>query len=357
MRRIAKANLEPIRQRTQFSCVATSTTMALKAVGVKCNEDQVNDVIGAKPMQGARWEEVLACAQYFGCRATLTSPATLTQVKAWTDAGKPVLIAWNPEGRDWSHASVIFDVTGEKGSYIVHVADPNIPNPDKTTREVEEDDFYAKWYEKWPNYLVRRPALMIQREVDENGRQLMASSGMARKVASRHLARVDLEKNKWLPAPPKQMDQDQQEEVWFIYDMTYAKVGKHITSRSELMSKYDIFWVVDTNGDEKINAFISYTTTASGKKVGLMGSDGSKSSQMAMLGKVGALLASKGWYAEVDKRFMRMATRYGVPHITDESIVRQTLQRPLVWNTASGSYSRNIEGLGEVEKYLIGNPQ
>ena len=149
--------------------------MALNAVGVKCNEDQVNDVIGAKPMQGARWEEVLACAQYFGCRATLTTPATLTQVKQWTDQGKPVLIAWNPEGRDWSHASLIFDVTGEKGNFVVHVADPNIPNPDKTTREVSEDDFYAKWYEKWPNYLVRRPALMIEREICEDGRQIMAS--------------------------------------------------------------------------------------------------------------------------------------------------------------------------------------
>jgi ABC-type bacteriocin/lantibiotic exporter with double-glycine peptidase domain len=182
MRRLAKADVNPIRQRSQFSCVATSTCMALNAVGVKCNEDQVNQVIGAKPMQGARWEEVLACAQYFGCRATLTTPATLTQVKAWTDKGKPVLIAWNPEGRDWSHASLIFDVTGEKGSYVVHVADPNLPNPDKTTREVSEDDFYAKWYEKWPNYLVRRPALMIEREISEDGRQIMAS-----RIASTHL--------------------------------------------------------------------------------------------------------------------------------------------------------------------------
>lgn len=188
MRRIqAKANVSAIRQRTQFSCVATSTCMALNAVGVKCTEDEVNEVIGAKPMQGARWEEVLACAQYFGCRATLTTPATLTQVKEWTDAGFPVLIAWNPEGREWSHASLIFDVTGEKGNYVVHVADPNIPNPDKTTREVNEDDFYSKWFEKWPNYLVRRPALKIEREVSPDGRQIMAS-----RIASTHLNREGL---------------------------------------------------------------------------------------------------------------------------------------------------------------------
>ena len=181
MRRSAKANINPIRQSTQFTCVTTSTCMALNALGVKCSEEEINKVIGAKPMQGARWEEVLACAQYFGVRATLTTPAMLAQVKAWTDQGKPVLIAWNPEGRDWSHASLIFDVTGERGSYIVHIADPNIPNPDKTTREVGEDEFYSKWFEKWPNYLVRRPALMLDKEITPDGRQVIASLRTASK--------------------------------------------------------------------------------------------------------------------------------------------------------------------------------
>lgn len=984
----ARANVVGLRQTTQYTCVSASTCMALNAVGVKCTEDQVNEVIGAKPMQGARWEEVLACAQYFGCRATLTTPATLTQVKAWTDQGKPVLIAWNPEGREWSHASLIFDVTGEKGNYVVHVADPNIPNPDKTVREVGEDEFYSKWFEKWPNYLVRRPALMIEREVDTQGRQLMAServdlkrfmgavkevvssvrhlgfpfvfnkwsskitkevayisyklsavgitnlsvdflwdangevtaqviegtkvlhtvSGlryfpsilnllpnttsklasstpfsclltatnasvgqveralasipaglrtnrevaiaiadqlegvevgvgslslvdvvlrdlnnlMASRVASvrgdrmkyagimkpppmltqdvyeyilsqvatnyvkalnrkvrelrkfreveevryeplltlidelrevadtkgtrdiyskykefydvsrgffgygytsdlkmkafssvksserreavkaliesqiesnleamegrlaygermipnfkekikgfkelitvnltpmkegevrnvqfpiyldewyvgqqsleehrervkqtkledldqmrsnmtsmletapdgardflteqleriieradnledeieslahinvkiqvsnenphwqagtntffmpikdaekavdgsglmpdaqsisnhihrivvhemthagqtilsyislelkdffaeyarlrekgnlaglpskkirtpqfkqnqgdgrdrrldleshhlddvefytdlrdavrqimskfdyygehrkltvqdknllfktlvgqdigrqerrkldflsyvspigfflslkrkakdkyskavgeayklvfgsfahqrmaQRIARVHLEKNKWELAPPKQLDQDQQEQVWEVYDFTYAKVGKHLSSKSALMGNYDIFWIVDVDGDDSIDAFIAYSTTASGKKIGLMGSNGVKSSMMAMLAKVGELLLSNGWYAEVDKKFMRIAKRASIPHITDEAKVREVLSKPLVWNDETGSYERNLEGLGEVTKYLIGNP-
>ena len=178
----AKADLKPIRQRTQYTCVSTSTCMALNSLGVKCTEDDVNKVIGASALKGARWEEVLACCQYFGVRATLTTPSTLTQVKSWTDQGKPVLISWNPEGRDWSHASVIFDVTGEKGNYTVHVADPNIPNPDKTVRTLSEDDFYSKWFEKWSNYLVRRPALMLELEIDSKGRQIMAN-----RIASKHM--------------------------------------------------------------------------------------------------------------------------------------------------------------------------
>ena len=172
--KIAKADIKPVRQRTQFSCMAASMSMALKCHGQgHCDEDTVNKVMGAKPMQGATWEQALACAQHFGMRGTLTSPCTLKQLKAWTDAGTPVLIAWNPEGREWSHASVVFDVDEDEN---VHVADPNIPDPDETVRVVPKSEFYAKWYEKWPNYLVRRPAMAIEREVTPEGRQVMASS-------------------------------------------------------------------------------------------------------------------------------------------------------------------------------------
>ena len=485
--------------------------MALNALGVKCNEDQVNQVIGAKAMQGARWEEVLACAQYYGCRATLTTPSTLTQVKSWTDQGKPVLIAWNPEGREWSHASLIFDVTGEKGSYVVHVADPNMPNPDKTTREVGEDDFYAKWYEKWPNYLVRRPALMIDREITEDGRQIMASSqtdfvnavkeivssvkhlgfltmldkwscksdangvylvykvavpgvgnyslefekngdgegnaflfeggelirtcrgistfpeiirhlpsttskmanilpclqsevdvsdeqlsqiimlaqgGISRKELAieianmlpnvkteaqlsiidlvlrdinnrmaEKLARVHLERQKWVEAPPKQFDLDQQEQIWTIYDLSYSRVGKHISSKSALMNNYDLFWVVDVEGDSEIDAFVSYSTTRFGKKIGLIGSDGTKKSMNAMLAKGAELLLKRGWYAEVDARFARLLKkRLGVNHIQDEVQVRTIINKPLEWDEDKKCYTRNLDGKGEVVKYLVGLP-
>ena len=169
----AKANVQPVRQRTQYTCMAASMAMCLKAQGQEhCDEDRVNKVMGAQPMQGASWEQALACAQHYGMRATLVSPCTLSQLKAWTDKGVPVIIAWNPEGRDWSHASVVFDVTDDGD---VYVADPNIPDPEETVRKVSKQDFYARWYEKWPNYLVRRVAMAIDREVTPDGRQVMAS--------------------------------------------------------------------------------------------------------------------------------------------------------------------------------------
>lgn len=174
----AKANVVPVRQRTQYSCMSASMAMCLRALGHEVTEDEVNQVMGARPMRGAAWEQALACAQHYGCRATLTMPCTVEQLKQWTDAGIPVMIAWNPEGRDWSHASVVFDVDDEMN---VYVADPNIPNPKKTVRVVSEDEFYGKWSEKFPDYLVRRPACAIEREITVNGENVrMASSKTAR---------------------------------------------------------------------------------------------------------------------------------------------------------------------------------
>lgn len=181
MDRAAKANVEPVRQRTQYTCMSASMCMALRALGMDCTEDEVNRVMGARPMKGAAWEHALACGQHFGMRCTLTTPSTVEQLKSWTDRGIPVMIAWNPEGRPWSHASLVFDVEDDG---TVHVADPNIPDPSETVRVVPKADFYKKWYEEWPNYHVRRPAMAVEREIGATGRQLMASD--MRRVAAKH---------------------------------------------------------------------------------------------------------------------------------------------------------------------------
>ena len=172
--RIAKANVRPRRQANQYNCTVTSLSMALEAVGIapeECSAELVNKVLGALPLRGASWEQVAGAASHYGCRATLVVPSTLRQVRAWTDAGTPVLIGWNT-GNEWSHASLIFDVTDDQ----VFIADPNIPNPDATVRILSHEDFYEKWWEKsGEGYKVRRPAMAIEREITPDGRQVMAS--------------------------------------------------------------------------------------------------------------------------------------------------------------------------------------
>jgi hypothetical protein len=183
----AKADVAPVRQRTQYTCMSTSMMMCLRALGHEVTEDEVNKVIGARPMQGASWEQALACAQHYGCRATLTMPSTVAQLKEWTDRGVPVMIAWNPEGRPWSHASVVFDVDDEGN---VHVADPNIPDPDETIRIVPKVEFYGKWAEKWPSYQVRRPACAIEREITMDGQQVPPVTPTLKQAMRREASRL-----------------------------------------------------------------------------------------------------------------------------------------------------------------------
>ena len=94
------------------------------------------------------------------------------------------MISWNPEGRDWSHASVVFYITDG----MVHVADPNIPDPNETVRVIPESEFYSMWGEAWSNYIVRRVAMAIDREITPDGRQKQAGR-TARARPSRILLR------------------------------------------------------------------------------------------------------------------------------------------------------------------------
>jgi hypothetical protein len=185
--KIAKADVALIRQETQFSCCAASIASALKAHGKDMTEAGVNKVLGASPMGGATWEAMLATVQYFGLRGTLVVPSTIAQLKAWTDAGIPVVIGWNPEGRPWSHASTVFHVDDD---HTVHIMDPNIPDPSETVRVVPKAEFYKKWYETIGDKLiVRRPAMAVEREVTVDGRQVMAGKKELRSQKDRAMSR------------------------------------------------------------------------------------------------------------------------------------------------------------------------
>ena len=199
MERQAKADIAHIRQTTQYTCTAASIASAIKAYGRDITEEDVNRVMGAAPMSGATWEAMMATLQYFGFRGTLVIPATPRMLKEWTDQGIPVLIGWNPEGRPWSHASTVFDVTEDETGLTIHTMDPNIPNPTKTVRSMHEDEFCQKWYEKMSDTLiVRRPACAVTLEVSTQGQQKVAS--MDRYVDEHGRGRDD-EGNRWQHGP------------------------------------------------------------------------------------------------------------------------------------------------------------
>lgn len=173
--RQARADVKMIRQETQYTCVAASISACLAAHGKDVTEAQVNRILGAEPMRGATWEDAMTVLQYFGMRGILVIPCTLAMLKEATDKGNPAIIGWNPEGRPWSHASVVHDVNDQ----FVHVMDPNCPDPNQTVRLVPHAEFHSKWSEKFGDVLIRRPALIVEREVTETGMQVRASTKRA----------------------------------------------------------------------------------------------------------------------------------------------------------------------------------
>lgn len=165
-RALGAAPVRPIRQRTQYSCMAASLAMALEALGLPADEAAVSKIMRPDPIEGASWDALITAAQHFGARCTLLVPATVEQLKALTDRGLPVIICWTPRDRPWSHASVVFDVD-DAGT--VFVADPNLPDPGQTVVAVPKSEFYDKWYEGRDMSMTRRPALVLEREIDANG--------------------------------------------------------------------------------------------------------------------------------------------------------------------------------------------
>ena len=191
MRKQARAGVPALRQETQYTCMAASLSAALQALDKPVTEQDVNKVMKCGPMRGASWEDLLAAAQYFGMRSTLVIPATLGMLKEWTAAGTPVVIAWNPHGRPWSHASVVFDVDEDEN---VHIMDPNCPDPDTSVVVMPKKDFYSKWAEPMGDtMLIRRPAVAIEREITEDGRQVRASlrNPMDKKALDKSLALLE----------------------------------------------------------------------------------------------------------------------------------------------------------------------
>jgi hypothetical protein len=171
------------------------------------------------------------------------------------------------------------------------------------------------------------------------------------------LARVNLPRATWVEGFPRDLDIDQQQEMWDIYHTSYGAIGTHVGSLSEMLTKYDIFWLNDIDGDNSIDAFLAYKRTRFGNKLGLMGSDGSSQAKRAVVEQAVSLLRKPGWYMEASGKPTQIIEGAGVRRIVDEEVVRRVLQgKDLVWE-GDGWYKRDIGALGAKEKALYGHPK
>ena len=189
---------------------------------------------------------------------------------------------------------------------------------------------------------------------EERAKQDKAKKAVHR-VASRYLAKLLLPKARWVETKPQELDLDQKRDVWDIYHVSYGSLGQHISGLSQLLGKYDLFWLVDVSGDETVDAFIAYNRTPAGKKMGLFGSDGTLKAKRAVITKAIQLMKSPGWYAECSGRPAQIMDSAGIPRVDSEEAVRGVLRKDIEW-LGDGKYKRTLGALGSFTKMLYGQP-
>jgi len=193
--------------------------------------------------------------------------------------------------------------------------------------------------------------------LDEYDRIWGGSGGRVASQDSSVEAKVDFSGTRWVVAPPSKLDEAQAETVWQVYHTSYGNLGEHISNLSELLSKYQLFWLVDVDGDEKPDAFIAYKKTPAGKKIGVIGSDGSPLAKRLVVRKLLQLFQGNGYYVEASGRPAQMLDSAGVPHVTDQADVEAVMAPKKIHWLGDGKYTRAIGGLGTKEKRLYGHPR
>lgn len=188
-------------------------------------------------------------------------------------------------------------------------------------------------------------------------------NGIRKMVAIREAVRVSkvpLPEDKWVSESPYEMDEDQREEVWDMFTMSYKDIGLKFSDIEGIVQKYDSIWLTDLDPDPAPDAFITYSKRYAGNKVGLAGSDGSSAAKSAVVNKMVNLLNSSGWWAEASHEVEKILDSKGAPVVKEKERALNTLHkydRDSVDWIGDGWYERYIDGVGEIKKRLFGNPK
>lgn len=146
------------------------------------------------------------------------------------------------------------------------------------------------------------------------------------------------------------------DEIINLINNAYKRIGGHFELKSiDDLLKTDLTYWVSNDNDEDPNAdvVIGGKPTNFGNKLTIIGQDGTPKSKAEVIDKMRNLLKSKGFYTEVDTN---IASKIGLPPITDENIIKSVIGKPDIKVNPDGSYDRMIKGY-LANKVLIGIPK
>lgn len=140
--------------------------------------------------------------------------------------------------------------------------------------------------------------------------------------------------------------------VWAMYQKSYAAIGMSISAPSGLL-KYDE-WHLAMQGEEPV-AFHLFKRTAFGLKTGSIGSNGSSEGKAAVASELRTSFHKAGFYGEVSHKVRDIVLSAGAP-VVCASFAPQVLGKS-VDQVDDLEYRRNLEGVGMVQKVLVGRPR
>ena len=175
-------------------------------------------------------------------------------------------------------------------------------------------------------------------------------------------------KNTWYKMTSSEVraNKDIQKDIYDIIRQAYSTMGGHpdFPSPSSVPHDNDKINVIDTDAEDDVDATILSKTTAHGKKVTALASDGSTDAKKALLSRAVDLLNKDGNYLEASEKVLEILVAKGAKVVTDRKTVERVLSgKQIEWHgkhpkglSGDGWYSRMIGGATKTKR-MLGNPR
>lgn len=147
-----------------------------------------------------------------------------------------------------------------------------------------------------------------------------------------------------------------EDEIFNLIQTAYSAKGGNfeIQKPADLRNTDLNYWIaVDRDNDPEADIVLAGKEKEHGKKMTILGQDGSQESKRDAIQKLIDLMKTRGFYAEVDPD---LAAKMKVKPITDERKIRDVVGKDDIEIKGSGVYTRSISGKKK-EKVLIGLPK
>lgn len=254
---------------------------------------------------------------------------------------------------------------GKKPKGAPEWKDSDAPDAEGRFRDLSPKDL-AEWLIKTRKGDLKRISGSLTQQVVFNRNddpEYADKMERTRKEVYKQLGREDLLKEAYGDTYPKGQFtelglkdiKDYLKDVYELIKTAYEKKGGNLEIKSPAdIQRSDInYWVLnDIDLDPDVDVAIGGKDTPSGKKMTIMGQDGSREAKKAAVEKMISLMRTRGFYAELD---LDLSQKMGLPYIKDEKTIRKVINKNLTMND-DGSYTREIGGEPHV-KVLVGIPK